>query len=76
VDRPPPPDITESAIALITAHLAGADAEVMAEILFDVDPDDMALHLAWLAAYMIRTTTGGQAWLQRYGLEAAGRREA
>lgn len=76
MDHQPGPGITEGAIALITAHLADAGEDVVAAVLSDVDSDAMAVHLAWLAAHMIRTTTGGQQWLQRYGLETAAQRDA
>jgi hypothetical protein len=66
-----PPSVAETAIALVTAHLAQVPEAVFDGILADVDAAELAVFLAAVAAHMIRETDGGQEWLQRYGIAAA-----
>jgi hypothetical protein len=68
----PLPSVAEAAIALVAAHLGEVPNAVFDAILADVDPAELAVFLAAVAAELVRGTAGGTLRLQSYGLAAAG----
>lgn len=64
--------IEQAAVALVAARLGQVPRPTLDEILRDMPVEEIALFLAAVAAWMVAETTGGERWLQRFGLAVAG----
>lgn len=62
-------DVPAAAVALVTARLGDLPQPVTDAILDDAPAAELAALLAYLAAWMIRNTSGGEQWLRRVGLD-------
>ncbi|XUL89736.1 hypothetical protein ACQ86D_26475 [Streptomyces galilaeus] len=67
----PVADVPAAVVAAISASLHEAPDTVLADLLADHQPRDLAAGLARFAAWMVSETDGGTAWLQRCGLTYA-----
>ncbi|WP_034090152.1 hypothetical protein [Streptacidiphilus albus] len=67
--------LAETVLALIAAQLGELPRPVLDEVLQEAPAGDAARVLAWLVAWILGQSPGGDRWLQRLALAVAGEGE-